>query len=63
MDPRSSKAQDFVAITRNLDEEVHKGRRLRLKWFQQYEWLLDEKKCVLRTGPLESYQFSTLNNY
>ncbi|CAL7944613.1 unnamed protein product [Xylocopa violacea] len=42
MDPRCNKPRDFVAIYRNLTEEVHKMKRLQMKWLQKYEWLLDE---------------------
>ncbi|XP_043800681.1 uncharacterized protein LOC122719148 [Apis laboriosa] len=43
MDPRSNKPYDFVANYKNLTEEVEKVRHLRMKWYQKYEWLLDEK--------------------
>lgn len=43
MDPRSNKPYDFVASYKNLTEEVEKVRHLRMKWYQKYEWLLDEK--------------------
>ncbi|XP_017880670.1 uncharacterized protein LOC108625289 [Ceratina calcarata] len=42
MDPRDQKPRDFVAIYKNLTEEVHKTRKLQMKWFQKYEGLLDE---------------------
>ncbi|XP_076749117.1 uncharacterized protein LOC143422404 [Xylocopa sonorina] len=42
MDPRCNKPRDFVAIYRNLTEEMHKMKRLQMKWFQKYESLLDE---------------------
>ncbi|XP_071859937.1 uncharacterized protein [Bombus fervidus] len=44
MDPRCKKPRDFVATYKNLTEEIHKRNRLRIKWFQKYEWLLDEHK-------------------
>ena len=42
MDPRCDKPRDFVAICKNLAEGVHKSKRLQIKWFQKYEWLLEE---------------------
>ncbi|XP_076632888.1 uncharacterized protein LOC143347545 [Colletes latitarsis] len=42
MDPRCNKPRDFVANSRNLAEGVRKQRHLQIKWFQTYEWLLDE---------------------
>lgn len=48
MDPRSKKPHDFVATYKNLTEEIHKRNRLRIKWFQKYEWLLDEHKYVYK---------------
>ncbi|KAF3429857.1 hypothetical protein E2986_00027 [Frieseomelitta varia] len=44
MDPRCNKPRDFVAIYKNLTEQVHKMKRLRTKWLQKYECLLDEHK-------------------
>lgn len=48
MDPRCKKPRDFVAAYKNLAEEIHKRNRLRIKWFQKYEWLLDEHKYVYK---------------
>ncbi|XP_076665512.1 uncharacterized protein LOC143367508 [Andrena cerasifolii] len=42
MDPRCDKPRDFVAISKNLAEGVAKSKHLQIKWFQKYEWLLEE---------------------
>ncbi|XP_053976250.1 uncharacterized protein LOC128890137 [Hylaeus anthracinus] len=44
MDPRCNKPRDFVAATKNLTEGIQKQRHLQMKWFQTYEWLLDEQQ-------------------
>lgn len=63
MDPRSNKPYDFVASYKNLTEEVEKVRHLRMKWYQKYEWLLDEKLYVHENSLIKFLNNNSINSY
>ncbi|XP_067215410.1 uncharacterized protein [Linepithema humile] len=42
MSTRNHKPRDFVALFRNLTEDMKKSRLTQMKWFQKYELLLKE---------------------
>ncbi|XP_029176991.1 uncharacterized protein LOC114945081 [Nylanderia fulva] len=42
MDTRGQNVRDFVAVYRNLTEDLKKSRLTQMKWFSKYELLLKE---------------------
>lgn len=42
MDTRGRNVRDFVAVFRNLTEDLKRSRLTQMKWFSKYEPLLKE---------------------
>ncbi|XP_066591619.1 uncharacterized protein [Prorops nasuta] len=46
MDPRSTKARNFVAVCRDFTDSVLKEKIVQMKWFSRYERLLEENEML-----------------
>jgi len=42
MEIRGQKVRDFVAVFRDLSEDLKRARSIQIKWFSKYEPLLKE---------------------
>lgn len=46
MNCRNKKAFDFVAVEKNIKENLKKNEIIQTKWLQRFEWILDDYKYI-----------------